>query len=241
VDAALGLVDCVEWSGSSRSELAVWHHALNNDIRVAPVGGEDSITSLHRTKLIGSVRTYAYSGPQLRIEEWIEALRKGNTFFTTGPLLEFSVNGHMPGESLRLGPEGGTVKLEAKMHSIAPISKARIYRNGSVFREIPAGGTFTEDVRVTDSSWFSLYAEGPPYRLLDAEFPQAATNAIRVYSGDRKIRSRDSAQYFIRWIEKLRASAVEWPWWRSQKEKEHVLGQFDEAKAVYERLAAEAR
>ena len=87
VDAALGLVDCLEWSGSSRSELRVWHHALNNDLRIAPVGGEDSITSLHRTKLIGSVRTYAYAGPQLRIEAWIEALRKGNTFFTTGPLL----------------------------------------------------------------------------------------------------------------------------------------------------------
>jgi len=49
VDAALGLVDCLEWSGSSRSELAVWHHALNNDLKVAPVGGEDSISSLHRT------------------------------------------------------------------------------------------------------------------------------------------------------------------------------------------------
>ena len=41
----------------------------------------------------------------------------------------------------------------------------------------------------------------------------------------------------IRWIEKLRASALEWPWWRSENEKNHVLAQFDEAKAVYEKLA----
>jgi TolB protein len=244
VDAALGLVDCLEWSGSSRSQLAVWHHALNNDLRVAPVGGEDSITSLHRTKLIGSVRTYAYTGAQLGIESWIAALRKGNTFFTTGPLLEFRVNGQMPGETIRLGPEGGAVSLEAKVSSIAPVNKVRIYRNGSVFREIPIRGdgrsvSFKEDVRVTDSSWFSLYAEGEPYRLLDAEFPQATTNAIRVYTGDRKIRSADSARYFIQWIEKLHASAIEWPWWRSQKEKDHVLAQFAEAKAVYERFASE--
>ena len=85
-----------------------------------------------------------------------------------------------------------------------------------------------------------LYAEGPPYRLLDAEFPQAATNVVRVYTRDRKIRNRASAEYFIRWIEKLRASAVGWPFWRSQKEMDHVLAQFDEAKAVYGRLAAEA-
>jgi len=245
VDAALGLVDCLEWSGSSRSELAVWHHALNNDLKVAPVGGEDSITSLHHTKLIGSVRTYAYAGPQLRVEPWIEALRKGNTFFTTGPLLEFRVNGRMPGETIRLGSEGGVISLEAKVHSIAPISKIRIYRNGAIFREVPIGtdgrsATFKEDIRITESSWFSLYAEGPPYRFLDAEFPQATTNAIRVYTGNRKIRNEESARYFIRWIEKLRASALEWPWWRSEKEKNHVLAQFEEAKSVYEKLASDA-
>ena len=52
----------------------MWHHALNNDLRIAPVGGEDSITSLHRTKLIGSVRTYAMSGPELSIESWIAVI-----------------------------------------------------------------------------------------------------------------------------------------------------------------------
>ena len=132
------------------------------------------------------------------------------------------------------------------MHSITPISKLRIYRNGVVFREIPIGGDgrsamFKEDVRVGESCWFSLYAEGPPSEFLDAEFPQAATNAIRVYTGDRKIRNAESAQYFIRWIEKLRASALEWPWWRSEKEKSHVLGQFAEAQTIYEKLAAEAK
>jgi hypothetical protein len=100
--------------------------------------------------------------------------------------------------------------------------------------------SFKEEIRVTESSWFALYVEGPPYRLLDAEFPQATTNAIRVYTGDRKIRNRDSAQYFVRWIEKLRASAVEWPFWRSQKEEDHVLAQFDEAKGIYEKFALEA-
>jgi TolB protein len=241
VDAALGLVDCLEWSGSSHSQLGVWHHALNNDLHVAPVGGEDSISSLHNTKLVGSVRTYAYSG-KLQVEPWIEAVRKGNTFFSTGPLLEFRVNGHIPGETLRLGPEGGTVTIEANVHTIAPVSKVRIYRNGQIFREVPIAGdgrsvSFKEAIRVTESSWFSLYAEGPPYRLLDAEFPQATTNAIRVYTGDRKISNRASAQYFVAWIEKLRASAVEWPFWRSEKEKAHVLGQFDEAKGIYEKLA----
>ena len=69
--------------------------------------------------------------------------------------------------------------------------------------------------------------------------PQAGTNAIRVYVGDQKIRSPESAQYFIRWIDQLKAMAEQWPSWRSQKERQHVFSQFEEARRVYQRLAAE--
>ena len=62
VDAALGTIHTMEWSAPSRAALNVWHHALNNDLPIAVVGGEDSISSLHRTKLVGSLRTYAYVG-----------------------------------------------------------------------------------------------------------------------------------------------------------------------------------
>jgi len=239
VDAALGVVDCLEWSGASRSEWMVWRHALNNDLRVAPVGGEDSISSLHRTKLIGSVRTYAYTGAGFTIESWLDALRRGRTYFSTGPLLEFRVNGRLPGEEVRLPAGGESVVLEGRVHSIAPLSKVAIYRNGEVWKELPASGAFREQVTLTNSAWFSLYAEGPPYPWLDAEYPQAATNAVRVYVGEGRIRNRASAEYFVRWIDKLQKMAEEWPWWRSPKEKDHVLAQFEEARRVYRRLGAE--
>ena len=77
--------------------------------------------------------------------------------------------------------------------------------------------------------------------MLDSNYPEAATNAVRVYVGDRPIRSRESAQYFIRWIDKLRGMAQDWLWWRSQAEKDHVFAQLAEARKVYERLAIEAQ
>jgi hypothetical protein len=68
----------------------------------------------------------------------------------------------------------------------------------------------------------------------------ATTNAIRVYVGEEKIRDRESAEYFIRWIDKLKAMTGQWPWWRSQAEKDHIYGQYEQARRVYERLAEEA-
>ena len=44
----------------------------------------------------------------------------------------------------------------------------------------------------------------------------------------------------MRWIDKLHKMADEWPWWRSEGEKRHVFGQFDEARRVYQKLAREA-
>ncbi|MEP7367264.1 MAG: CehA/McbA family metallohydrolase, partial [Acidobacteriota bacterium] len=231
VDAALGTIDCLEWSSASRASLMVWHHALNNDLAITPTGGEDSISNLHRTKLVGSVRTYAYTGPRFSLTAWLDALRAGHTYFSTGPLLDLRIDGKLPGETIRLA-NPAEVLIEGSVHSIAPLSKVVLYRNGTVFKTL-APGAFRERVRVDDSSWFSLYAEGPGYRLLDGEYPQAATNAIRVYVAGKPIRNAESAQYFVRWIDRLTAIASEWPWWRSEAEKAHVLQQFSEAREVF--------
>jgi hypothetical protein len=245
VDLALGVVDTLEWSAASRATHIVWRHAMNTGLKVAPVGGEDSITNLHRTKLIGSVRTYAYLGKALTVEGWLQAAREGKTFMSTGPMLDLKINGTLPGGEVRLPEAGGRVTVEARVASIAPLSKVVLYRNGTVFRELPLDGAKTaaslkEQVDVSESSWFSLYAEGPSFDLLDGEYPQAASNAIQVYRGDRKIRNRASAEYFLQWIDKLQSMAAAWPWWRSEKEKQHVYGQFEEARGVYRKLAAEA-
>ena len=34
--------------------------------------------------------------------------------------------------------------------------------------------------------------------------------------------------------------AEEWPGWRSQKEKDHVYAQFEEAREIYRKFAGEA-
>lgn len=239
VDAALGTTHCLEWSNSSRAELAVWHHALNNDLRITPTGGEDSISNLHNSKLVGSVRTYAYLGSNVSGPAFVDALKVGKTFFTSGPLLDLKINGKIPGEEIKLPASGGTISLTANVMSVTPLTKAVIYNNGKILKEIPLSAdklsaTLTEKIPVTGSGWFTIYTEGAPTPFLDTTYPQASTNAIRVYVGDQKIRNKESAEYFIKWIDKLHDMADVWAMWRSQKEKDHVYVQFKEARAIYE-------
>jgi dipeptidyl aminopeptidase/acylaminoacyl peptidase len=236
VDAVLGTVQCIEWTFANHAELAVWHHALNNDLPIVPTGGEDSISDLQRTRFVGTSRTYAYVGKYFTTKTWLDAIRHGHTFFSTGPLLVFQVNGHLPGDTIHLPPSGGTVEVQGSVSSFAPLSKVVIYHNGKIFKELPTSGSFRERIHVSESGWYSLYAEGPHDLRIEAQYPQAATNAIRIYVGDQKIRNTESATYFVGWIEKLSAKAQEWPWWRSEAEKKHVLAQLEEARRMYEQM-----
>lgn len=246
MDAALGTMHGLEWSGSSRASYTVLHHALNNDLRIAPVGGEDANTSLHRHTMLGSVRTYAYTGRTFTAERWRDAIKAGQTFFSNGPLLEFTIDGRLPGESIQLS-QPGAVTLKAEVWSFQPLTRVMIYRNGQVWKEIPLkdGGTrarLEERVEVSDSAWYGLSAEGAPaFAPVDPSFPQAGTSAIRVYVGDRKIRNRASAEYFIRWLDKLKGMAEQWPGWGSQVEKDRVFSQIREARQRYEQFAKEAQ
>lgn len=246
VDVALGTVAYHElMTTANQAGFHVWHHVLNNGFRITAVGGEDSITDLHHRSLIGQNRAYAYLGSKLTWDGWIEAIRKGRTFVTNGPLLEFDVDGQIPGGEVSLPAGGGTVTVRGTVRSIVPIEKIEIVFKRKVIETIPAGegkpASFTREIPVSESGWITLQVSSArPIHPIDDVYPQATTNPVWVLVGKRPVRSAESARYFIRWIDKLTNMAKEHAGWRSAAETEHVLGQFLEARKVYERLAAEA-
>ena len=247
VDAALGTTDAVEWAQASRAGFHPWYATLNNGLTATAVGGEDSISNLQRSKLVGSVRTYVYTGGKgLTMEAWLEGLRNGNAFVSTGPLVELTVNGRIPGETVELAASG-TVELQGRVRSITPLDKAYIVFNGEVVEEIPFTGDrmeldLSKSYPVSGSGWFHLRVEGKNEERfpLDANFALGFTNPVWVTVAGQPVRNRASAEYSIRWIDKLRAMAEEWPGWRSDKEREHVFAQFDEARRIYQGFLDEA-
>lgn len=249
VDAALGTTDLLEWSDAQRAGFYPWYATLNNGLKVMAVGGEDSISNLHRSKLVGAFRTYVYTGARgLELDAWFEGLRRGNSFVTSGPLMELEVNGNIPGEEVRLPAGGGTVDVKGRVRSITPLERVFLIWNGEVVEEIPLEADrrrvdFRKNLHVVGSGWYHLRAEGKPTERhpLDIRSAQALTNPVWVTVGDEPVRDGAAAQYSIEWIDKLEAMAREWPGWRSQKEMDHVLAQFEKARQVYRLLAAESK
>ncbi len=247
VDAALEAADAVEWSTPQDGWpplYAVW----SNGIRAAAVGGEDSISSLHATPLVGSMRTYVHvPGGSLSMAGWFEGLRAGRAYASSGPLLEFEVEGQGPGGQVDLDAPA-ELAVRVRVRSIVPLLRAELVWNGEVVRTWEFAGE-RKELAVEDglvapgSGWLHLRVEGSPEERwpLDTAYPQAFTNPVWVRVAGRPVRSAEAADYAIRWIDKLEAMAAEWPGWRSEREKTHVFAQFEEARAVYRRRAAEAR
>jgi Tol biopolymer transport system component len=246
VDAALATTDALEWSTSQDGYpplYAVW----NNGLRITVVGGEDSISDLQQTPLVASVRTYAKTADgELSMRGWFEAMANGHAFMTTGPLVEFEVDGRISGEQVDISG-GGEVTVRFTVTSIAPLERAELVYNGEVVATADFVGDrksldFERSFRPRRSGWYHVRvvgARGEQFPF-DIEYAMALTNPVWVLVDGAPVRSAEAADYSIAWIDKLEQMAEQWTGWRSQTEKDHVYGQFEEAREVYRAFKAEA-
>ena len=241
VDAALGATDALEWSDASTSGFYPLYAVWNSGLRITATGGEDSISSLHRSKLIGSFRTYVYTGSAgLSMEAWFDGLLKGRALVTSGPILEMAVGSSLPGDTIEFSDDRGTLNISGRLRSIVDVESVKLVCNGELIEEIFLGENkrelnFDTNFEVRESGWCHLRTEGDAETrgYLDVRYPQAFTNPIWFSVDEKAIQNEEAVQYALEWIEKLEDLAAQWPGWRSEEERSHVFAQFEEARDVY--------
>ncbi len=151
------------YSGINPYSLADWYRYLNCGYPTAAVAGTDKMSV---STAVGTVRTYARIKPDKKFDypAWMDAVRRGETFVTYGPLLEFSVEGRPMGSRLSLKRSGGTVTAAWKVASVTiPISRVDLVVNGEIreSRTVPAGGGSGQwTVNLERSSWLALLVRG---------------------------------------------------------------------------------
>jgi hypothetical protein len=247
VDVALGKLDYMEIVGFSdhKSTAAVWYKLLNLGFRL-PAGAGTDATADYAAPIRGHVgmdRVYAWV-PRwpLNIEIWFEALKKGRTFATNGPLVEFTLGGQRVGDDLRLDGAQPAVPFTAKLRSIVPVDHFEVVCNGLVAETLKlAGARDSADISGTlplkESGWCVLRAssEDAEYPVLD-NYVYATTSPVYVRIGGKAPRSPLDAKYFAAWIDRTIDATSHYPDWNSLAEKEYVLKRLAEAKTVYEQL-----
>lgn len=151
------------YDGIDPYSLSDWYRYLNCGYHVAAVGGTDKMSA---QTAVGTVRTYAKIDPERAFDYrgWMDAVRKGETFVTYGPLLEFTVEGKPMGSRISLKQPGGTVTVHWEVASTTvPISKVQLVVNGEIRESTQVagdGGAGSWTIRVDRSSWMALLVRG---------------------------------------------------------------------------------
>jgi hypothetical protein len=165
-----GAVDGVEmtswgnlYGGIDPYSLSDWYRYLNCGYFVAAVGGTDKMSS---GTAVGAIRTYAKlaDNHEFTYDEWKESIRRGQTFVTYGPLIEFNVDGRPAGSRIDMSSNGGTIDISWEAASVTvPMTRVELIVNGEVKESVPVSkwsGTGNWSIKVTGSSWVALMIRG---------------------------------------------------------------------------------
>lgn len=151
------------YGGINPYSLSDWYRYLNCGYFVAAVGGTDKMNA---GTAVGTSRTYAKieDDREFTYDEWKDAVIKGNTFVTYGPLMNFSVDGKPAGSKIKMSANGGTVDVEWQAASITvPMSRVELIVNGEIRESTtvsPEKGRGHWSVKVDKSSWLALLIRG---------------------------------------------------------------------------------
>jgi hypothetical protein len=160
-DIVMGKIDAVELFPTpefNSLRYLDWYRYLNCGYRLPAVGGTDKMGGY---EAVGANRCYVYMGDQeFTFGNWAKAVRKGNTFMTSGPFLLFKADGHVPGDEIPFRAGGGEVEVQAHATCFFPFHRLEVVFNGRVVasREVPEGTreiSLKERVRVPGPGWLA--------------------------------------------------------------------------------------
>lgn len=192
-DIVLGLVDAMEMmtfnprdAQISAYGLADWYRYLNIGHQIPLVAGSDKMTA---AALLGGIRTYASVGDEpLTYENWMTSIKRGNTFITVGPLVEFTVNGKPPGGLINLPTGGGTIDLNWYVASAdVPIELVEVVISGAVVEQVRPEQVLetkgSASVFVAEPGWVALRVRAS--RTDNANDIGAHTSAVQIRVGEQ--------------------------------------------------------
>jgi len=163
----------------------LYYTLLNVGFPLVPTAG--TANGVHPVPA-GFSRVYVYQPDGFNYDKWLDGLKRGRSFVTTGPMLFAKVNDRQPGGIIELSSDGAEVSVTGEVVSESPVSFLEIVVNGRPVLKVssqpkttPSGAhqmTFSTKLLIKNSSWIAVrcYEERPDGRLRFAHTGQWTVN-----------------------------------------------------------------
>jgi hypothetical protein len=240
--------------------LRLWYRYLNCGFRLTATAGTDKMTTF---VTVGANRVYAHVQGEFTYQNWINALKEGRTFVTNSPILSFTVNGHEAGATLRLDSKNNNVaEVRALAESQMPYDRLEIVSNGvTIAQATPSGSRHRAEIHleypIRQSCWLAarVVEDLDTYRKRGVALPEvhvpkgtrlsdyygtrrpetvfAHSSPVYLIHDEAPIRSRDDAEYYVRYLDK----AIGWLKTEAKfarpSDKQESIQAFEQGRAVY--------
>jgi len=247
-DVALGKVDYLEVVGFSdhKATAAVWYRLLSLGFRVPLGAGTDAMANYASLRgPVGLNRVFLDTGGRSDATALSEALRRGRSFATNGPLLGFSLAGQGPGATIDVGGKKA-VDYHIALRSPVPVDHLQLVQDGRVVREFELHGDrrsldASGQLPVAGSGWVLLRAwndQSAP-EVLDL-YPYATTNPIYLEAAEGQRPSPQDAEYFVDWMDRVMADASKRNDYNDDAERVATLAYLQEARDRFLALRRDA-
>jgi hypothetical protein len=243
VDVVLGGCDFMEIANTHLYKINVWYQLMNCGYILPPAAGTDLPNFPFREDwqpLLGETRMYVRVGDDSSFDAWKRAVRAGEVFITSGPLIEFQVDGKGPGSTVSLPSGGGVIEVVAELSTPRRPKSLQIVQNGrgleaEVARDDARGihrWTIRKRIRIDDSCWLAARGEGVSKAALERrtgiqQNTIAHTAAIRVLVGDQTIVSPQDSKRLVDSLKAQREFYCEHGRYERDEHRDRVLELFD--------------
>lgn len=255
---ALGKIDAVDlitWGNPMADQsmapaaTKTWYRLLNCGFRLPALGGTDKMMN---SQVVGSVRTYVKVKGAFTYQRWIDGIRAGRTFATTGPVISLTANGRALGETVKLR-RGVPVEVCATVRSYHPVNQLEIVMGGRVVAaktNALGSRSLILEAKLTpaESSWVAARAYASallPYQVFELEGHEgipaiAHTSPIYLAMNGQPPRSPEDAKFFLAWCD----GAIEWANTKARldpAQRADMVALFERARDVYRKQSEPSR
>jgi len=236
VAAALGKLDAFNlfdpfWMDP---EYDLWYRLLNCGIRLPVSTGTDWFVCSNN-------RVYVQTGGDFSYASWIEGMKSGRTFITSGPAVDLTVDGEPIGATLERSG-GGEMQAEVTFRSHYPVGAAEIVVNGAVAhrQSWPEGrrdGAVRCGVNLQGEGWIAARLWGQA-RDSFGHAVYAHTSPIYVRGGCKPAERDEAARYYLDSID----ASLQWVdtigRYNSDSQRDEVRDLFKQGREVFAQLVA---
>ena len=200
---------------------------------------------------IGNARFYTYIDGPFSFENWKKSLKAGHTFVSSGPMLDFKVEGLLPGDSLNLKKKKKvTITATARGHQKQiPLEYLEIVAHGKVIASIkpsddnqsPSELHLEMELPIDHGVWVAARAGALNHQLAHTTPVYITLNGDGFHNPESAPAYLDASEKFLQELEAeiaQRNERVNFNAWRYQ---EDLQKRIDEAREIIEELSGKLK